>query len=186
METYMVYVILADGFEEIEALTPVDVLRRAGAEVKTVGIMGRCAVGAHGITVKCDLYAAEDELDLASCEMLIFPGGMPGADNIDKYEQCSSYIESVLIGGGFVGAICAAPMILGKRGYLRGKKAVCFPGFEGYLEGAELCDADAVRDGQIVTSRCMGTALTFAFELVECLYGAEKRNSLEAAVNGRA
>ena len=182
----MVYVILADGFEEIEALTPVDVLRRAGAEVKTVGIMGRYAVGAHGITVKCDLCSDEDELDLSSCEMIIFPGGMPGADNIDKYEHTSSYIESVLSHGGFAGAICAAPMVLGKRGYLVGKKAVCFPGFEGYLEGAELCDADAVRDGQIVTSRCMGTAMSFALELVECLYGAEKRAATEAAVNGRA
>ena len=101
----MVYVILAHGFEEIEALTPVDVLRRAGAEVKTVGIMGRYAVGAHGITVKCDLCSDEDDRDLSSCAMIIFPGGMPGADNIDKYEHTSSYIESVLSHGGFAGAI---------------------------------------------------------------------------------
>lgn len=181
----MVYVILADGFEEIEALTVVDVLRRAGADVKTLGIMGRTAVGSHGITVACDLFAEEDAVDMSAAEMLVFPGGMPGADNIDKYEKTDAYIESVISHGGYVGAICAAPMILGKREYLKGKRAVCFPGFEGYLEGAEICKADAVRDGNFITSRCMGTALPFALELVECLYGKEKRDSIEASVNGR-
>ena len=181
----MVYVILADGFEEIEALTPVDVLRRAGAEVKTVGITGRTVTGAHGISVHCDLYAGEDAVDMDSAEMLIFPGGMPGADNIDKYEKTDAYIKSVTSHGGVVGAICAAPMILGKRGYLEGRRAVCFPGFEEYLKGAEIASLDAVRDGSFVTSRCMGTALSFALELVECLYGKEKRDSVEAAVNGR-
>jgi len=182
----MVYVILADGFEEIEALTVVDVLRRAGAEVKTVGIMGDSAAGAHGISVKCDLQADCDEMDITHCDMLIFPGGMPGAENIDKYERTDSYIEDVIGRGGFVGAICAAPMILGKRGYLEGKKAVCYPGFEKYLKGAVIADGTAVRDGQIVTSRCMGTALDFALLLTECLFGEEKKVSVEAAVNGRA
>ena len=181
----MVYVILADGFEEIEALTPVDVLRRAGAEVKTLGITGRTVTGSHGIKVSCDLYAEEDAVDMSSAEMLIFPGGMPGADNIDKYCKTDAYIKDVLSNGGYVGAICAAPMVLGKRGYLEGKRAVCYPGFEEYLKGAEVCSLDAVRDGSIVTSRCMGTALPFAFELVECLYGKEKRVVVEAAVNGR-
>lgn len=182
----MVYVILADGFEEIEALMTVDVLRRAGAEVKTVGIMGKDAMGAHGIGVRCDLCADDDKIDMTSCDMLIFPGGMPGAENIDKYEHTGSYIEDVLGHGGFVGAICAAPMILGKRGYLEGKKAVCYPGFEEYLKGALITDTDAVRDGQFVTSRCMGTALSFALLLVECLYGEEKRAAVASAVNGRA
>lgn len=181
----MVYVILAEGFEEIEALTPVDVLRRAGADVKTVGITGRTVVGAHGIGVTCDLYAEEDRISFDGCDMLVFPGGMPGADNIDKYPATDSYIESVVKRGGFVGAICAAPMVLGKRGYLKGRSAVCFPGFEEYLEGAAIADADAVRDGQFITSRCMGTALPFALELVSCLYGEEKKKALDAAVNGR-
>ena len=181
----MVYVILADGFEEIEALSVVDVLRRAGAKVKTLGIMGRTAMGAHGIPVACDLLAQEDSFDMSGAEMLVFPGGMPGADNIDKYEKTDAYIESVLSNGGYVAAICAAPMILGKRGYLKGRRATCFPGFEEYLEGAELVSLDAVRDGSFVTSRCMGTALPFALELVECLYGKEKRDRVETAVNGR-
>lgn len=181
----MVYVILADGFEEIEALTPVDVLRRAGADVKTLGITGRTVKGAHGIEVACDLYAEEDHVNMDFAEMLIFPGGMPGADNIDKYSRTDAYIESVLSNGRYVGAICAAPMVLGKRGYLDGRRAVCYPGFEQYLKGAEISSLDAVRDGNFVTSRCMGTALPFAFELVECLYGKEKRYAVEAAVNGR-
>ncbi len=182
----MVYVMLADGFEEIEALCTVDVLRRAGADVKTLGISGAHAAGAHGIEVVCDIDATSQMPSLAQCELLVFPGGMPGAENIDKYDACDSYIEQVLSGGGFIGAICAAPMILGKRGYLNGRRAVCYPGFEKYLLGARIEDADAVRDGQFITSRCMGTALPFALELVECLYGEEKRRAVEAAVNGRA
>lgn len=182
----MVYLILANGFEETEALCTLDVLRRAEADVATVGICGEFAVGTHGVTVKCDIDATREKIDIDKCEMLIFPGGMPGAENIDKYEHTDSYIEEVLAHGGFVGAICAAPMILGKRGYLEGKSATCYPGFEEYLYGAKLSAEDAVRDGRIVTSRCMGTVMPFALELVECLYGREKRCAVEASVNGRA
>ena len=106
----MVYLILANGFEEIEALTPVDVLRRAGLEVVTVGISGKCAVGAHGITVECDVTASELGDMLKDAEMLIFPGGMPGADNIDKCAFTDGYIKCVLERGGYVAAICASPM----------------------------------------------------------------------------
>lgn len=182
----MVYVILADGFEEVEALCTLDVLRRAGADAVTVGIGGSFATGTHGVTVRCDIDALHDTVHMESCEMLVLPGGMPGAENIDKYEHIDSYIKEVLSHGGFVGAICAAPMILGKRGLLEGKRATCYPGFEKYLRGAQLCDEPAVRDGQTVTSRCMGTAMPFALELVECLYGREKRCAVEASVNGRA
>ena len=182
----MVYLVLANGFEEIEALTPVDVLRRAGLDVVTVGISGKNAVGAHGITVQCDVTADELGDTLKDADMLIFPGGMPGADNIDKFAYTDGYIKSTLDGGGFVAAICASPMILGKRGYLEGKEAVCFPGFEEYLYNARVdITRDVVRDGNIVTSRCMGTALPFALELVECLLGKEKRDSVERAVMAR-
>ncbi|MBR5448041.1 MAG: DJ-1/PfpI family protein [Clostridia bacterium] len=178
----MVYIVLADGFEEIEALTPVDVLRRAGIEVTTVGISGKTALGAHGIPVQCDVTA--DEVDsLDSAEALVFPGGMPGASNIDEFPLTDAWIASVLDGGGYVAAICASPMILGKRGYLKGKRAVCFPGFEEYLEGAEvMTGADAVRDGKFITSRCMGTAFPFALELVEALRGTDVRDKTEKAV----
>ncbi len=178
----MVYVILADGFEEIEALTPVDFLRRAGAEVVTVGISGEVAVGAHGIPVKCDICAANTDIFAETPEMVVFPGGMPGASNIDAFDGTDKLISDTLSAGGYVGAICAAPMILGKRGYLRGKRAVCFPGFEKYLDGATVTECDAVRDGNVVTSRCMGTAFSFALELAACLFGRERAEETLAAV----
>ena len=182
----MVYVILANDFEEIEALTPVDVLKRGGLDVVTVGITGKCAMGAHGIPVVCDVTAEELGDSLKDAELLIFPGGMPGADNIDKFGKTDLYIKSVLDADGFVGAICAAPLVLGRRGYLKGKRAVCFPGFEGYLEGADVqSDAEVVRDGQFVTSRCMGTAMAFALELLECLRGKETRDKTYAAIMAR-
>lgn len=177
----MVYVILADGFEEVEALCPVDVMRRAGIEVTTVGISGKSATGAHGIRVECDV-TADDAGDMSDAEALVFPGGMPGAANIDGYHRTDEWISSVIGNGGYVAAICASPMILGKRGYLRGRRAVCFPGFEEYLEGAHLVpDADAVRDGEFITSRCMGTAFPFALEIVEALRGSKVRGVTEAA-----
>lgn len=180
-----VYVLLADGFEEIEALTSVDVLRRAGLKVITVGISGEAAVGAHRISVMCDVCAAGGSYSLDDPAMLVLPGGMPGAENIDSFRATDRYIEDTLGAGGFVGAICAAPMVLGKRGYLRGRRATCFPGFEKYLDGAILTEEDAVRDGCIITSRCMGTALPFALEMAECLIGKEKRDSLERSIMGR-
>ena len=182
MENIMVYIVLADGFEEIEALTPADVLRRAGIEVTTVGISGKTATGAHGIRVECDV-TADEAGDISAAEALVFPGGMPGASNIDGYPETDGWIESVLAGGGYLAAICASPMILGKRGYLKGRSAVCFPGFEEYLEGADVQKgADAVRDGRFITSRCMGTAFPFALEIVEALRGREARDSVEKAV----
>ena len=179
----MVYVILANGFEEIEALTPVDVLRRAGLEVVTVGIGGKTVMGAHGIGVVCDKTYDELDEELTGADMLVFPGGMPGASNIDSFRLTDKYIGAVLGRGGFVAAVCASPMILGKRGYLRGKRAVCFPGFEEYLLDAVVEEgADVARDGNIITSRCMGTALPFALELVECLLGKDVRDKTEKAV----
>lgn len=176
-----VYVLLADGFEEIEALTPVDVLRRAGMNVITVGIGGKQAVGAHGVKVTCDEEASDKNV-VASPAALILPGGMPGAENIDRFPMTDLYIKSVLEAGGCVGAICAAPLVLGKRGYLDGRRAVCFPGFEKYLSGAIITSDDVVRDGQFITSRCMGTALPFALEIAEYLIGEEKRGKLENSI----
>ena len=174
----MVYIVLADGFEEIEALTPVDVLRRAGIEVTTVGISGKFATGAHGIRVECDV-TADEAGDISKAEALVFPGGMPGASNIDEYPETDAWISSVTGAGGYVAAICASPMILGKRGILKGRRAVCFPGFEEYLEGAEIVTG---ADGKIITSRCMGTAFPFALEIVEALSGRDVRDKTEKAV----
>ena len=177
----MVYVILAEGFEEIEALCAVDVLRRAGADTTTVGLSGKTVSGAHGIVVLCD--AVMDDIISDVPEMLVLPGGMPGVTNLDACRSVGNLIGATLDRGGFVGAICAAPMVLGRRGYLKGRRAVCFPGFEKYLEGATIVHEDVVRDGQIVTSRSMGTDLPFALELVACLFGRERSLEIGSAVS---
>ncbi len=160
----MIYLLLADGFEEIEALTPLDVLRRAGLSVRTLAIKEGPVVGAHGIPVIADLLA-HDAAD--PCELLILPGGMPGTKNLDAAPVTDRLIEKTLAGGGRVAAICAAPMILGKRGLLRGRAAVCFPGFEEYLEGAKLqTGARVVTDGPITTAVGMGAAGEFSTALL--------------------
>ena len=163
----MIIVLLAEGFEEIEALTPVDMMRRAGLDVKTVGISSKTVVGSHGISVVAD--STPDEIDLTRVKMAVFPGGMPGSLNLDASEYTDRVISAVLENGGRLAAICAAPLLLGRRGLLDGKKATCFPGFEGELRGAEIIDADFVTDGNITTGRGMEYSLPFAKELVRLL-----------------
>lgn len=160
----MIIVLLADGFEEIEALTPVDMMRRAGLDVKTVGISGKTVVGSHGIAVVAD--ATTDEIDLSKVDFAVFPGGMPGSLNLDASPYTDEVISAVLSNGGRLAAICAAPLVLGRRGLLNGKNATCFPGFEGELHGATIIDADFVTDGNITTGRGMEYSLPFAKELV--------------------
>ena len=160
----MIIVLLAEGFEEIEALTPVDMMRRAGLDVKTVGISGKTVVGSHGIAVVAD--ATSDEIDLSKVDFAVFPGGMPGSLNLDASPYTDEVISAVLSNGGRLAAICAAPLVLGRRGLLKGKNATCFPGFEGELQGATVIDADFVTDGNITTGRGMEYSLPFAKELV--------------------
>ena len=181
----MVYLFLAEGFEEIEALTPVDALRRAGADVKTVGVTGKTVVGSHGIPVVADITADEAE-ELArigeKVEMIIFPGGMPGAANLDSSPLTDLFIERAKSDDAFIAAICAAPMILGKRGLLSGRDATCYPGFEKYLEGAKYFEASVVVDGNFVTSDGMGSALDFALQLVALLNGEEASERLADSI----
>ena len=160
----MIIVLLADGFEEIEALTPVDMMRRAGLDVKTVGIGGKTVVGSHGIAVVAD--ATPSEIDLSLVDFAVFPGGMPGSLNLDASAYTDEVISAVLKNGGRLAAICAAPLVLGRRGLLNGKNATCFPGFEGELQGATVIDRDFVTDGNITTGRGMEYSLPFAKELV--------------------
>ena len=176
----MILVLLADGFEEIEALTPVDMLRRAGLEVKTVGISGRVAVGSHGIPVICDILP--EEVELSAVDAVIFPGGLPGSTNLDASPFTDKVIEAVEKRGGRLAAICAAPMVLGHRGLLVGKRATCYPGFEKELHGADATGEDVVTDGRITTSRGMGTAQAFAEELVALLASEEKAIELSRGV----
>ena len=160
----MIYVLLADGFEEIEALTPVDMLRRAGCEVRTVGIGKKTITGAHGIPVCADLVS--DEATADGVRMVILPGGMPGT----KHLAASAFVEETLTRvsreGGYLAAICAAPTVLAKYGYLKGKRATCFPGFEKELSGAVYTDLPVVTDGKIVTAKDMTEALSFSVALL--------------------
>ena len=176
----MIYILLADGFEEIEALTPLDMLRRANAPVKTVSITERReVVGAHGITVLADLTFTDD---LEKASLLVLPGGMPGAANLDASAFVSALIKETAEGGGHLAAICAAPMVLGHLGLLKGKRAVCYPGFEGELHGASLADAPVVTDGNVTTAMGMGAAISFGAELVRLVSSEETARQLRSAI----
>lgn len=176
----MILVLLADGFEEIEALAPVDMLRRAGLEVVTVGVMGKVANGSHGIPVVCD--AMPEDIDLGKVELAIFPGGMPGATNLDASPYTDKVIEAVEKHGGRLAAICAAPLVLGRRGLLKGRTAICYPGFESELIGATVSKSSVVTDGNITTAKGMGVAIEFAKELVSLMADKETAEKLGAAI----
>ena len=168
----MVYFFIADGFEEVEALCPLDLLRRAGAEVKTVGVTGRQVTGSHDITVTADILPEEMALD-RTLEMIILPGGMPGTTNLDASGAVHEAIRYAADRGITVGAICAAPMIIGKLGYLSGRSAICYPGFEKYLIGANISAKSVVVDEHFITAKGMGVAAQFGLALVNALYGED-------------
>jgi 4-methyl-5(b-hydroxyethyl)-thiazole monophosphate biosynthesis len=164
----IVYAFLADGFEEIEAICPIDILRRGNVEVVTVGVTGKTVTGSHGIPFTADKEIGE--LDLSSSpDMILLPGGMLGTNNLQKNETVILFIENVLKTGGYITAICAAPKILGAMGILSGKRATCFPGFESELKGAVIASESVVRDGKIITAKGAGVALEFGFELLAAL-----------------
>ena len=173
-------ILLANGFEEIEALTPLDVLRRAGVTVETVGIGAKTIIGAHGIPVIADV--TDSEACHEDYDGVIFPGGMPGAVNLDSAEFTDKIIDSVKTKGGILAAICAAPLVLGRRGLLDGKKVTCYPGFESELKGAHVLSDGVVTDGNIVTAKGMGVALAFAKELTALLVSAEEAERISKAV----
>lgn len=175
-----VILFFANGTEEVEALTAVDLLRRAGAEVTLAGVGGKNVVGSHGIRVTADI--SEDEISSYDYDMAVVPGGMPGTTHMDASTVVDKTLSVVYENGGFLAAICAAPLVLGKRGYLNGKKAICYPGFEGYLKGAEISASRVCRDGRIITAAGAGVALEFALALIGALYGAEKANEIRASV----
>lgn len=174
----MYFVFLADGFEETEALAPVDIMRRAGIEVYTVGVGSKVVTGSHRIPVAADVIDCEIAPD-RDCEGVILPGGMPGTLNLERSEYVNNFIDHAAKNGKLIAAICAAPSILGHKGLLSGKKAVCYPGFEKDLTGAEVVGSAAVRDGNIITACGAGAAMKFGFELVKYICGETKAKQLE-------
>ena len=179
----MIYMFLANGFEEVEALAPLDLLRRAGCDVTTVAVGGGdTVVGSHGIAVGADI--PDTMFRDSKPEMIILHGGMPGTKHLDASRTVDAALRSAANTGAYIAAMCAAPMVLGKRGYLQGKAAVCFPGFEEYLEGAILQpkDVKVVADGKIITAVGMGAAVEFGLALVRVLKGDEAANALRSAV----
>lgn len=167
-------IFMADGCEEIEGLTVVDIVRRAGIEIEMISINGKKEIaGAHGITFLAD--AGKDAVDFSSLDGIVLPGGMPGTTNLGADETVDKVIREFAAGGRLVAAICAAPSVLGQAGILNGKHATSYPGFETKLTGAAASQDPVVRDGNVITSRGMGTAIAFALEIVS--YFTDKKTA---------
>jgi 4-methyl-5(b-hydroxyethyl)-thiazole monophosphate biosynthesis len=199
----MIYMFLAPGFEEVEALAPLDLLRRAGLAVTTVAVTApdteHAVQGSHGITVLADMSTAafrryvlwgESDAPIEAAETIeaaeiieavILPGGMPGTTNLDASPEVDAALALAHGQGAYLCAICAAPLVLGKRGYLAGKRATCYPGFEDYLTGAEV-GGKVIRDGRFITAAGMGVAQEFGLELVSALVSPEKAAEIRAAI----
>ena len=176
-----IFVFLADGFEEIEAITPIDVLRRAGLNVQTVSVMDKQTVsGAHGIPMVADKMFAD--IHFEDAEMLLLPGGLPGATNLDAHQGLSNMIMAFASEEKPLSAICAAPSVLGVNGLLRGKQATCYPGFEDKLLDAQVTKEGVVTDGKIITSKGMGTAIDFAAAIIAVLCGEETAQNVLSAI----
>ena len=174
-----VYEFLANGFEEIEGLAPVDILRRGGVEIKTVSITGSEFVEtSHHVTVKADLKF-EDISSFDDADMLLLPGGMPGATNLLAHEGVCRALREQNNKGKRIGAICAAPMVLGRLGLLRGRKATCYPGFEKYMKGAEYTHDLFTTDGNIITGEGPAATLPYAYKVLSFFVDEDKVRQLQ-------
>jgi len=176
----MLYMFLADGFEETEAIGCLDVLRRAGVRVKTVSVAGGAVCGCHDIMVLPDID--KKDIDYEYMEGVILPGGMPGTANLDYDKTVRKVVKYCMDNKLLMAAICAAPMVLGNAGALEGKKAVCYPENEGFLKGAEVSYDAVAWDGNVITSRGMGTAIEFASTIIEALKDREVADKLKEAI----
>lgn len=177
----MVYMLLGTGFEETEAIAPLDLLRRAGVPIMTVGINGKTVYGSHGIGVEADITI--EEMDLTALEMIILPGGMGGVASV---RACPMAMDALRFGwenGKFVAAICAGPTVLADLGITDGKNATCFPGCEGGMGSANMIpDVPCVRDGKLITGTSAGCAIPFGLLLVEALKGAETAEAIRRQI----
>lgn len=170
-----IYMFLAEGFEEVEAIAPLDILRRAGLDVITVGIGGVAVTGAHGITVMADIDESEAE---DTPDAVILPGGMPGTLNLDASKTVESLTLSTSAAGGYVCAICAAPRVLGRLGLLCGKRFTCYPGTEELVKNGIHTDERVTVDGKIITAKGMGCGVELGLALVALFCGKEKSEEL--------
>lgn len=175
----MVYILLAEDFEEIEVIEPLDIMRRGGIDVKTVSIGGKSVKGAHGIKVEADITI--DEIEDTDLEMIVLPGGA-GHELLDASNKVHGLINYAVKEDLYIAAICAAPSILGKKGMLDGKKAVAYPGFEKWLYGAEVQDTKTALDGKILTGKGPGAAAEFGFSIVKLLKGKKTAEDLRCAM----
>lgn len=168
----MVYVLLGTGFEEVEAITPVDLMRRAGIEVQTVGITGKTVAGSHKIPVEADVLP--ENMDLESMDMIVLPGGLGGVASARASQAALDALRWGWEHDRFVAAICAGPTVLADLGIPDGKKATCFPGCEGQMGKADMVPGvAALRDGKLITGTSAGCAIPFALELIKALKGSE-------------
>lgn len=174
----MIYALLADGFEEIEAITFIDILRRAEKEVLIVGVTGETVTGAHGIKIESDILINQVSIDDA--DMLFLPGGMPGTLNLANNPDVNDIILKAFRSNKPIAAICAAPSVLGKAGILGGIRCCCFPGFESKLAGAIITSESVVSDKNIITAKGAGVAVEFALKAVEYLCGNDFAQKLKS------
>ena len=179
----MVYIFFGHGFEEIEAVTTLDILRRADVTVHCVGIGSKTVTGSHGLTVHCDMLDKQAQ-NAKGLEMIVLPGGMPGRTSLENSPVVTAYIDYVIKNDLWLGAICAAPSILRHKNLLNGKKATCYPGFETQLgEGAIYTGTAVEVDGKIVTAKGAGVSVPFALKLVECLRGKEAADKIGESIH---
>lgn len=175
----MVYLIMADGFEEIEALATVDVLRRGGVDIKTVGLNGKTQTGSHNIPVGMDITI--DEINKNDMEMVILPGG-GGYVNLEASDKVQAILDYANEKELYIAAICAAPSILGNKGLLQGHKATCYPGYEKYLKGAEKVADRAVVSGRFITGNGPGSSIAFAYQILKLLKGKDIADKVVSAM----
>ena len=177
----MVYVLLGTGFEEMEAIAPIDLMRRAGIDVKTVGVTGKTVYGSHGIGVEADILP--EEMDLDAMEMIVLPGGLGGVASTRASKPALDALRYGWEQGRFVAAICAGPTVLADLGITDGRNATCYPGCEGQMGSANMQPgAAAVRDGKLITGTSAGCAIPFALELIRALRGEEKAQTIAAQI----
>ncbi|MEE1036755.1 MAG: DJ-1 family glyoxalase III [Oscillospiraceae bacterium] len=173
----MVYMLLGTGFEETEAVAPLDLLRRAGVEIATVGVTGKTVYGSHGIGIESDITI--DQLDLTNLEMIILPGGLGGVASARASQEALEALRFAWENGKYVAAICAGPTVLADLGITDGKNATCFPGCESQMGSAIMAEnAAAVRDGRLITGTSAGCAIPFGLELIAALKGRDAADTI--------